>query len=182
MVDTGRKHILITGNPGVGKTTLIRKIANELNDHNPVGFYTAEIRERGIRKGFELVGLEGVKAILAHTDIKSSKKVGKYGVDLIGFEGFLGRLEPVRSEPSIVIIDEIGKMECFSDKFMGMIGEVLESENLLVATVALKGGRIIADIKKRDDVNIFEVTRENRDRLAIEILSKVNGWLKRGTT
>jgi len=173
MFDTVSKHILITGNPGVGKTTLIRKIVEELKDHHPVGFYTAEIKERGMRKGFELVGLDGAKAILSRVDIKSSKKVGKYGVDLIGFEDFLGRLEMGRSEPSIVIIDEIGKMECFSEMFMDIIGEVLTSENVLVATVALKGSGIIADIKKRDDVTIFEVTRENRDRLATEILNKV---------
>jgi nucleoside-triphosphatase len=174
MVNAGRKHILITGNPGVGKTTLIRKIAEELRDHHPVGFYTAEIREQGIRKGFELVGLDGSKAVLSHVDIKSSKKVGKYGVDLIGFEEFLGHLEMVRSEPSIVIIDEIGKMECFSEMFIVMIGKVLKSENMLVATMALKGGGMIADIKKRDNVAIFEVTRENRDSLSKEVLNIVN--------
>jgi nucleoside-triphosphatase len=169
MVMAGKKHILITGYPGVGKTTLIRRIADELKDHHPLGFYTAEVREDGIRKGFELIGLDGSTAVLSHVAIKSSKHVGKYGVDVDGFEEFLGRLELSRPEPSIIMIDEIGKMECFSGMFITMIEDVLESEHMLIATVALKGGGIMTDIKKRDDVSLFEVTRENRDHLLQEI-------------
>ncbi len=45
-------NILITGPPRVGKTTLIKRLFEELTHHHPVGFYTEEIREGGIRKGF----------------------------------------------------------------------------------------------------------------------------------
>jgi nucleoside-triphosphatase len=173
MDNTKRKHILITGYPGVGKTTLIRRIADEFRDYHPCGFYTAEVREGGTRKGFELIGLDGSTAVLSHVAIKGSKHVGKYGVDIDGFEEFLGRLELSGHEPSIVVIDEIGKMECFSEIFITMIGDILGSEHLLIATIALKGGGIIADIKKRDDVSLVEVTRENRDHLVQEIVLSV---------
>ena len=73
-----RKNLLITGLPGVGKTTLMKRISEALMDLNPVGFYTEEIREEGIRKGFELVSLDGRRAILSHTDIRSPYRVGKY--------------------------------------------------------------------------------------------------------
>lgn len=53
-------HILITGLPGVGKTTLIRKLVKHLAEHNPAGFYTEEIRDaQGTREGFRLVTLCG---------------------------------------------------------------------------------------------------------------------------
>ncbi len=75
-------NILITGIPGVGKTTLIKKLADALKNFHPAGFYTEEIREDGIRKGFALIGCDGRREVLSHTDIKSPYRVGKYKVDL----------------------------------------------------------------------------------------------------
>ena len=43
---------LLTGRPGVGKTTLLRKIAAGLSGLSIGGFFTQEIRERGSRMGF----------------------------------------------------------------------------------------------------------------------------------
>jgi len=77
-----KKNILITGLPGTGKTTLLRKIAEELKPFHPVGFFTSEIREANTRKGFELRSLNGKKGLLAHVDITSPYRVGKYKVDV----------------------------------------------------------------------------------------------------
>ena len=76
-----KKNILITGLPGVGKTTIIKKLSEELRKFHPVGFYTEEIREKGIRKGFKLIGLDGGEGILSHVDVKSTYTVGKYNVE-----------------------------------------------------------------------------------------------------
>ena len=43
-----KKNLLITGLPGVGKTTLVKKLSEALKSLYPVGFYTEEIRERGL--------------------------------------------------------------------------------------------------------------------------------------
>lgn len=167
-----KKNILITGIPGIGKTTLIRKLYEELKDFHPVGFYTAEIREKGIRKGFEMISLDGRRGILSHVNIKSPYKVSKYGVDVNGFEDFLDSIPFSDPKTGLIIIDEIGKMECFSDKFKKLLKEILNSDRLVIATIALKGGGLISDIKKRDDVNIFEITHNNRDTLLLEILKE----------
>jgi len=108
-----RKNLLITGHPGIGKITFIKKLAGELNDLHLTGFYTAEIKESGIRKGFELISFAGSKGILAHVDIKSPYRVSKYGVDVVSFDKFLDSLELLDRSASVVVIDEIGKMECF---------------------------------------------------------------------
>src|SRR5512139_3885766 len=84
-----KKNILITGLPGSGKTTLLRKVAEELKPLHPAGFFTSEIREANTRKGFELRSLNGKKGLLAHVDILSPHRVGKYKVDVKGFEAFL---------------------------------------------------------------------------------------------
>jgi nucleoside-triphosphatase len=167
-----KKNILLTGIPGIGKTTLIKKIADQVNELHPVGFYTAEIRERGLRKGFELISLAGRTGLLSHTGIKSPFRVGKYGVDLKGFEEFLASLS-LPDSAKVVVIDEIGKMECFSEKFRTLITGILDSDRLLIATVSLKGSGFIAEIKKRDDVKLIEISEENRDSLVPVILKEM---------
>ncbi len=164
------KNILITGPPGIGKTTLIRKIERELMELHPVGFYTEEIRERGVRRGFELISLSGRKELLSHVDIRSPYRVSKYGVDVKGFENFLDFIPFFDQGTEIVIIDEIGKMECFSDKFRTLVKKLLDSEKVFISTISLKGNGFIAEVKKRNDIRLFEMSPANRDSLLSEIL------------
>jgi nucleoside-triphosphatase len=173
------KNLLITGLPGIGKTTLIKKISEELKHLHPVGFYTTEIREEGTRKGFELISLEGKKGILSHIDIKSPYRVGKYKVDIKSFEDFLDQIKFFAPTIGLIIIDEIGKMECYSDKFKKLLKEILDSEKWVIATIALKGSELIAEIKKREDIKLFEMTKSNRDSLFSEILNSTYEILNR---
>jgi len=168
-----KKNILITGLPGVGKTTLIKNIGAALKGLRPVGFYTAEIREGGIRKGFELISLDGRKGLLSHTNIQGPHRVGKYKVDVKRFETFLGSIPLLNPSTRLIVIDEIGKMECYSDQFKNLLKAILDSEKCVIATIALKGSGIIEEIKKRKDVKLFEITRRNRDSLLFDILSEV---------
>ena len=71
------KNIFITGFPGRGKTTLIIEIIKDLK-LNAAGFYTKEIREKGMRKGFKIITLDGKEGILAHLNVKSPYRVSKY--------------------------------------------------------------------------------------------------------
>ena len=98
-------NILITGTPGIGKTTLVKKIAAKLQPLHPVGFYTGEIREGGERKGFSLTALDGRESILSHVDIISPHRVGKYGVDVAGFDEFLDSFNFSNPENLIAVID-----------------------------------------------------------------------------
>jgi nucleoside-triphosphatase len=169
-----KKNLLITGLPGVGKTTLIKKISEELKHLHPVGFYTTEIREEGMRKGFELISLGGRKGILSHIDIKSPYRVGKYKVDIKSFEDFLDQIKFFSPTIGLVIIDEIGKMECYSDKFKKLLKEILDSEKWMMATIALKGSGFIEEVKRRLDVKVFEMKESNRDVLFLEILNLIH--------
>jgi nucleoside-triphosphatase len=168
-----KKNLLITGLPGVGKTTLVKKLSEALKSFHPAGFYTEEIRERGERKGFELISLEGEKALFSHKDIRSPYQVGQYKVDIKGFEEFLDSIAFFNPFSSLIIIDEIGKMECLSDQFKRLLKEILDSGKWVIATIALKGSGLIAEVKERKDVMLFEITRKNRDSLFSEILKEV---------
>lgn len=168
-------NLLITGVPGVGKTTFMIRLSEVLGEPRPVGFITREIREAGSRLGFEIVGCDGSRRLLSHVEIRSRYHVGKYGVDVAGFEEYLASLDRERTGTSPVIIDEIGKMECYSPLFRDMVMGMLESDRLFIATVARKGTPFIESIKKRDDVILFELTRENRDILLPAILREIRG-------
>ena len=100
------KNILITGVPGIGKTTLVKKLFARLTPPGPIGFYTEEIRKEARREGFKLFSSDGRSAILSHVQIGSPFSVGKYGVDVHGFEAFIDRIPFHGQDTSLVIIDE----------------------------------------------------------------------------
>ncbi len=169
-----RKNLLITGLPGVGKTTLIKKLSETLKGFHPVGFYTNEIREGGERKGFELISLNGRKGLLSHKNIRSPCQVGQYRVNVKGFEDLLYSISFFNPLTRLIVIDEIGKMECLSESFKELLKEILDSEKRLIATIALKGSGLIAEVKKRKDVHLFEITKGNRDSLFSAILTELD--------
>ena len=166
-----KKNILITGVPGIGKTTLIMKILDAVKHIGPVGFYTEEIREQGIRMGFSLINTRGDRSTLAHVNIKSRFKVGRYGVDVAGFEAFIEQLPFFDDRVGMIVIDEIGRMECLSTKFTKLMKTILDSEKLFMAAVALKGEGLIAEVKRHSDIELFEITRDNRNDLLQRILN-----------
>jgi nucleoside-triphosphatase len=168
-----KKNILITGLPGIGKTTLVRELSAKLKPLHPVGFYTEEIREAGQRKGFELVSLDGKKGLLSHKDMKSPYRVGQYKVDIEGFENFLNSIPLFAPSTRLIIIDEIGKMECLSDRFKNLLKKIFDSEKFVIATIALKGDGLIREIKERQDIKLYEMTRHNRESLLLEILEHI---------
>jgi len=156
---------LITGKPGVGKTTLIQKIIKRMRSVNMAGFYTAEIRSKGSRLGFELQGLNGGCRTLAHVEIDSQYRVGRYGVDIDGFEEFLTTVDLLNPHLELIVIDEIGKMELFSNRFRTLVCDALNSDKQVLAGIPIKGNEFIQEIKQRVDIRLFEVTRDNRDQL-----------------
>ena len=75
------------------------------------------------------------------------------------------------------LIDEIGKMECYCPQFIKAVCRLLEGPVPLVATIPLRGGGFIAEVKKRPDVQVVEVTQGNRDTLPGQIVA----WVKQRT-
>ena len=164
---------LITGKPGVGKTTLVQKIIKRMGSINMAGFYTSEIRSAGSRLGFELQGLNGGYRTLGHVEIDSRHRVGRYGVDKDGFEEFLATLDLLNPDVELIVIDEIGKMELFSYRFRSLVCDALSADKQVLATIPLKGDEFIREIKQRLDIKLLEVTHANRDRLPAAIVERL---------
>ena len=164
------KKILLTGLPRIGKTTIIKKVVYSLSRKGyPFrGFYTEEVKEKGKRTGFKIITINGPQEFLAHVSFKGPYRVGKYGVDVEALERILPSIKPA-SLNEIVVIDEIGKMECFSRKFKNLILTLLSTQNPFLATIALKGDSFIEKIKGMRGIRLIQVTRENRNRLPEEL-------------
>ena len=170
---TALPHLLLTGTPGVGKTTVLRKLAGHLDARTLGGFYTEEIRVHGERRGFRLVTFDGAERVIAHVDFPKAKQVGKYGVDVAALDEMVEAALAPRPELSLYLVDEIGRMECLSGRFVAAMRRLLDSGKRVVATIAQRGEGFIAEVKRRPDCELSTVTRENRDALPRQLLERL---------
>lgn len=159
-----RKNVLFTGYPGCGKSTLIERIIQKLNSP-ATGFFTQEIRKDDQRIGFSIDTLDGNHGLLASTGTRGQYRVGKYGVNIEDIDRIIVPSIIPKTENTVVIIDEIGKMECFSPLFRRTLIDILNSDYPVIGSVSLKGNQFIQKIKTRADVLLVHVNEKNRDRL-----------------
>lgn len=174
-----RKALFLFGLPRSGKTTLTEFLFNYLNSQ-PIPFYltgfiTKELREKGERIGFDLIYLKDktLKLPLARTFEKFTKKankrpkVGKYLVFPENLEKMLELLEKdlLFKGPLLVFIDEIGKMESFSEKFVNFISHIWEKNLKFIATLGKGEHPLLKEWRNKWEALYIEVTQENRDFL-----------------
>lgn len=162
---------MLTGVPGAGKTTVLRRVLQHLAHRRAKGFYTEEMRSGGQREGFRLVTLDGQRVAIAHIGFRVGPRVGRYRVDVAAIDHAAGTA--LAPGADVYLVDEIGKMECLSSGFVGAIGVLLEGNAPMVATVAKRGGGLIAEVKHRTDAEVWEVTAANRAGLPERVLE----WL-----
>ena len=166
--------LLLTGTPGIGKTTLIRRVASQLSEYQLGGFYTEEIREAGQRKGFRLVTFNGEEGIIAHVNFDHHYRVSKYGVDVETIDHFAERALTLDDKVDVYLVDEIGKMECFSSLFVSKMRELLNADKPVIATVAKKGSGLIEKAKQWPGRELWELTHANRDARVTEVSKWLN--------
>jgi nucleoside-triphosphatase len=168
--------LMLTGPPGIGKTTVIQKVLSGI-EIGAGGFYTHEIRRGGKRVGFALKTLEGEEGVLAHIDHRKEYRVGRYGVDVDRFEAMaLPALEWALQEKKLIVIDEIGRMELFSQAFQEIVIRALDQDERHVLGVIHQGkDPYTAAVKRRSDVEIISVSHANRDVLPPQIIARLQG-------
>eukprot|EP00965_Chrysotila_dentata_P223824 6193812-Pleurochrysis_carterae.AAC.2 len=189
------RHVFLTGQPGVGKTSAVRGVASDVQaailasslNASLGGFYTEEVRSAGERSGFDIVTLSGERARLAVLG-RDHPRVGKYTVDVASFESLaLPALASSKQTPcGIHVIDEVGKMELFSKRFFPAVLSILDDVHgptVLGTLPILKPGRKISQVEQvsaRKDVLVLELTRENRDEVRRELVQVLLEHLARG--
>ena len=174
MVRLMKQVYLLTGRPGTGKTSIIKQVVAGMED-KAGGFYTEEIRTGGTRDGFRLVTLDGHVAMLAHVNIHSPYRVSKYGVDIDSLDKVgVSALNRAAGECDLVIVDEIGKMELFSDSFRKAVLRLVDSGKRVLVTIMLGPNPWADEIKLKPQVNLIEVTRYNHQ----QVLAELRSWLQ----
>jgi nucleoside-triphosphatase len=162
----------------VGKTTVLLRVVESLKarGYSVGGMVSREVRSGGARVGFEVLDLDSNRrGWLAHVNQPSGPQVGKYRVNLgdlnsIGAEAIMKAVDKC----NVIVIDEIGPMELFSEKFREAVRRAVECGKVVVGVVHWKArDRLIEEVKKREDAEIIEVTSENRSKLHENIVGKV---------
>jgi nucleoside-triphosphatase len=175
--------LLLTGSPGIGKTTLLIKVIEELRAHGfrVGGMVSREVRSCGTRIGFEVLDLgSGKRGWLAHINQKTGPQLGKYRINLadldeVGVEAILKAIK----ECDVTAIDEIGPMELFSKKFRKAVEEAIESGKLVIGVIHWRTkDKLVDAIKRRQDTEVFMVTLENREKLHQHVVDKALCFLR----
>ncbi|MFP4346406.1 MAG: nucleoside-triphosphatase [Anaerolineales bacterium] len=170
------KTLLLTGHPGIGKTTIIKEVLEKLGARAG-GFYTQEISGPGGRKGFELITLDGKRTILAHKELRgrTAPRVGRYGVDVKALDRVGVRaLRRAMEAGKVVVVDEIGRMELFSPTFQTTVMEAILGPNVILGTILLKPHPHADLFKSLAPVTVWEVEERNRKRMAQQVVA----WLR----
>lgn len=167
--------LLLTGPPGIGKTTALRRVCERLSIAPLRGFYTEEVRSGGVRQGFRLVTFDGERRVIA--DVRfGPPRVGKYGVDVAAIDDVARRVLAPDPAVRLFVIDEIGKMECLSAEFVNAVDNLLALGRPLLATVALRGEGLIERVKRDPRARLIQLTHANRDAAPGEIVDALKRW------
>ena len=186
-VQTLKRIILVTGPPGIGKTSVIRRAVKELKNkkHKIGGVICHEVREGGIRVGFEIMDLSTeTRGWLAHVNQTTGPKVGKYHVNLTDLDVTgANAIHVAIKNADIIAVDEIGTMELMSTAFSNALLKAMQSNKPIIGTIHFKISNSIVDsIKQREDIEIITVTYENRENLHKRIIKMINECLNENET
>jgi len=175
-------RIFLTGEPGCGKTTAIKKISETLTSHGRKvgGIISREIRERSVRVGFNLEDLSTHETgILAHVSQNDGPTVGKYRVNMADIQRVgVSAIKRAIVDADVILVDELGPMELNSMPFILAVKMALATPKHFVGTIHKRASHyLIGAIKSNSAYQIHEVTPSNRNELAMSVTKKIEGQM-----
>lgn len=160
-------RIAVTGSPGVGKSTLVQKVAAKTGCHVG-GVLARDLRFKDRRIGFELLDLaSGATGVLADEE-GTGPQLGKYRVHPEELDRIGARAVENAIVCDLIVVDEIGPMELSSKRFVAAVEKALSSDKPMLVVLHEWSQHRLAK-KIRSTFKVVTVTRDNRDSLVGEI-------------
>lgn len=163
-------HALIVGARGVGKSTLIRKVLQEL-DVSVSGYITR--KEKALDDpvhGSPIYFYEVGKPQAQTPDNLLGYCLNHHPE--VHVEAF-DRVSPkvaAASYGDVILMDEVGFMESASERFSQAVFSHLEGEKPVIAAVKYNDFPYLEKIRSHPNCKCFYITEENRDELYHEVL------------
>lgn len=156
-------NVFLQGLPGVGKSTIIKKILRELSI-DPTGFFTL----------VEELPIEGKRNIYIHP--ANSKNLERESNNLIGESVNPGKLVAYTKvfenygleilshiESPLIIMDEIGFLEDDAYQYQSRILDLLNQEIMILGVIKKKETPFISTIARHRKSIVIEVNENNRE-------------------
>lgn len=161
-----RKHLFLTGDKQVGKSTLLRRLIED-RQLDCAGFETQPFFIAGERRGFTLHGrvemppFENDCIVCARIGERKAAPVletfSQNGVNILKLS--------LKSASPYILMDEIGRLESKSEAFCTQVLETLDGKKRIVGVLQKCDSPLIEEIMQREDVTVLTVTKENREAL-----------------
>lgn len=164
-------HLFLTGDKGIGKSTLIKKLLAYL-DLPAGGFFTVKTADvfpgrvslHLLRAGRDdKPSPENFLAFCKHPDNKSSERFNTLGPDA------LSPLPGVR----ILVMDELGPHEENALLFRNAVLSALDGELPVLGVLQKADSPFLRQIAEHPRVKLLEVTAENREHLFESMLQDI---------
>ena len=167
--------IVLTGAPGVGKTTAVIRVARALKERGVKvgGIVSRELRINNMRVGFEFIDLTTNDRTVLASITGNGPKVGKYFVNVAGCRFAAERLTNAVRNSDVIICDEIGPMELKSREFIDSVKNLLEVDKKVIVVVHQKLQHLLTDEFRNKSSLLINLDLENREKANEILLDKL---------
>jgi len=166
-------RIAVTGSPGIGKSTLVAKVAKAAGMHVG-GVLARDKRYKDRRIGFELLDLASGAVGMLADETGSGLQLGKYRIHPEDLDGIGARAVENALKCELIVVDEVGPMELSSRRFVSAVEmAITSSKPMLVVLHEWSNHRLAKKI--RGTFQVITVTLENREALVDDIAKALSG-------
>ncbi len=168
--------IILTGPPGVGKTTIVMDVAQKLRERGIKvgGVVSREVRTNNVRTGFEFIDLDtNDRGVLASVT-ENGPRVGKYFVNLIGCRFAAERLKNALINSDVIVCDEIGPMEVNSKDFIDAASNLLRTDGKVIVVIHQKLEHPLIIKFREKSSSLISVNLGNREKVAKILLDELS--------
>ncbi|MGI0043394.1 MAG: NTPase [Nitrososphaeraceae archaeon] len=167
--------IVLTGSPGIGKTTVVLRVAGELKERgvNVGGVISRELRTNNVRTGFEFIDLATNDRDVLASVTGYGPRVGKYFVNLSGCRFAAERLSDALIDSEVIICDEIGPMELKSKEFIDAAKHLLKTDKKAIVVIHQKLKDPLVDEFKERSSSLISVNLGNRKKVNETLLKRL---------